>query len=57
MKATLLFIIFVITTCMFAFFIAEDDKQWLPISFTIYLSCVSAFLMHHECKPDKDPFQ
>ena len=56
MRAALLFITFVITTCAFSFFLAEDDKQILPIVFTAYLSIVNIFLLYCECKPNEEPF-
>ena len=59
MKTLLLYIITTISIFLFALFIAEEDKQFLPILITITMSSVGTFLLYYECignKSDNDPF-
>lgn len=59
MKALLLFIVTIISILLFALFIAEEDKQFLPILITITMSSVGSLLLYYECignKSDNNPF-
>ena len=59
MKTLLLYIITTISIFLFALFISEEDKQFLPILITLTISSIGSLLLYYEFiynKSDNDPF-